>query len=436
MLISTTVIEVGVDVPERHRDARGERRAVRARAAPPAPGPHRPRRPPLDLRAVRRVGRATTSMPERGSTPWSGPPTGSSLPTRTSACAARGRCSTRGSRGCRTSSSARLAEDLRLVQRARPRAFALRRRRPGPRRAPRAPRRAPRALRGFDRLALPLVGRLPGATLAAVRVIAGVAKGARLGRGSARHPAGVGPSSRGPARRASAIGSCGARVPRSVRGDRGARDRGALAWRRPCRVRRQVPAGGRGHRPQPGATRLADRATVRRSEVLPLLRKGNGGSPFDVVFADPPYSLEGSDLDEVLAALTTGWLHEGWSVVLTRASESSMPVIPIHWVARRRLTLRRQPPHRLPGGPMGLTALCPGTFDPVTYGHLDIIGRTSSTFEQVVVGVLENPSKQPLFELEERVALLEEACADMAERPGGSRSGGCWWSSPGVRGPR
>lgn len=63
---------------------------------------------------------------------------------------------------------------------------------------------------------------------------------------------------------------------------------------------------------------------------------------------------------------------------------------------------------------MGLTALCPGTFDPVTYGHLDIIDRTSSTFEQVVVGVLENPSKQPLFALEERVALLEEACADMA----------------------
>jgi pantetheine-phosphate adenylyltransferase len=63
---------------------------------------------------------------------------------------------------------------------------------------------------------------------------------------------------------------------------------------------------------------------------------------------------------------------------------------------------------------MGLTALCPGTFDPVTYGHLDIIGRTSSTFEQVVVGVLENPSKQPLFGVVERVALLEEACADMA----------------------
>ena len=60
---------------------------------------------------------------------------------------------------------------------------------------------------------------------------------------------------------------------------------------------------------------------------------------------------------------------------------------------------------------MGLTALCPGTFDPVTNGHLDIIGRTSATFDVVVVGVLENPSKQPVFAVEERVSMLEEACS-------------------------
>ena len=62
---------------------------------------------------------------------------------------------------------------------------------------------------------------------------------------------------------------------------------------------------------------------------------------------------------------------------------------------------------------MGLTALCPGTFDPVTNGHLDIIGRASETFETVVVGALENPSKQPMFTLEERVAMLKEACSGM-----------------------
>jgi pantetheine-phosphate adenylyltransferase len=62
---------------------------------------------------------------------------------------------------------------------------------------------------------------------------------------------------------------------------------------------------------------------------------------------------------------------------------------------------------------MGLTAVCPGTFDPVTNGHLDIIGRTSTAFEAVIVGVLKNPSKQPLFTAELRVAMLEEACAGL-----------------------
>jgi pantetheine-phosphate adenylyltransferase len=61
---------------------------------------------------------------------------------------------------------------------------------------------------------------------------------------------------------------------------------------------------------------------------------------------------------------------------------------------------------------MGLTALCPGTFDPVTNGHLDVVGRAADLFESVIVAVLENPSKTPLFTLEERVDLLEEAVRD------------------------
>ncbi|HJR97669.1 MAG TPA: pantetheine-phosphate adenylyltransferase [Actinomycetota bacterium] len=63
---------------------------------------------------------------------------------------------------------------------------------------------------------------------------------------------------------------------------------------------------------------------------------------------------------------------------------------------------------------MGLTALCPGTFDPVTNGHLDIIDRASETFETVVVAVLENPAKRPMFAVEERIAMLEKVCADMS----------------------
>jgi pantetheine-phosphate adenylyltransferase len=59
------------------------------------------------------------------------------------------------------------------------------------------------------------------------------------------------------------------------------------------------------------------------------------------------------------------------------------------------------------------TACCPGTYDPVTNGHLDIVARAATVFDRVVVAVLINPGKQPLFSLEERVAMLKEATVAM-----------------------
>ena len=63
---------------------------------------------------------------------------------------------------------------------------------------------------------------------------------------------------------------------------------------------------------------------------------------------------------------------------------------------------------------MGLTALCAGTFDRVRNGHLDIIERAAARFDAVIVGVLDNPSKQPLFGVDERVQMLEEVTAGLA----------------------
>ncbi|SES66444.1 Phosphopantetheine adenylyltransferase [Natronincola peptidivorans] len=51
----------------------------------------------------------------------------------------------------------------------------------------------------------------------------------------------------------------------------------------------------------------------------------------------------------------------------------------------------------------------PGSFDPITNGHLDIIQRASKLFDKVIVAVLENPNKNPMFTLEERVKLIKEA---------------------------
>ena len=56
-------------------------------------------------------------------------------------------------------------------------------------------------------------------------------------------------------------------------------------------------------------------------------------------------------------------------------------------------------------------ALCPGSFDPVTNGHLDIIGRSCKLYDEVVVAVLINPTKQGLFSVPERMDLLREATA-------------------------
>ncbi|EER48181.1 phosphopantetheine adenylyltransferase [Actinobacillus minor NM305] len=55
-----------------------------------------------------------------------------------------------------------------------------------------------------------------------------------------------------------------------------------------------------------------------------------------------------------------------------------------------------------------------GTFDPITKGHLDIIQRAASLFDQVIVAIAKNPSKQPLFSLEERTALVSESCLHLS----------------------
>ncbi|MBM7572264.1 pantetheine-phosphate adenylyltransferase [Aquibacillus albus] len=59
-------------------------------------------------------------------------------------------------------------------------------------------------------------------------------------------------------------------------------------------------------------------------------------------------------------------------------------------------------------------AICPGSFDPVTNGHLDIIQRGAKVFDQVIVAVFNNQSKSPLFTVEERVQLLEDATKDLS----------------------
>ncbi len=57
----------------------------------------------------------------------------------------------------------------------------------------------------------------------------------------------------------------------------------------------------------------------------------------------------------------------------------------------------------------------PGTFDPVTLGHMDIIRRGAKLVDQLIIGVTTNPSKSPMFSLEERLAMVRRECAELGD---------------------
>lgn len=62
---------------------------------------------------------------------------------------------------------------------------------------------------------------------------------------------------------------------------------------------------------------------------------------------------------------------------------------------------------------MSVAVVCPGSFDPITLGHLDVVRRAAGRFDEVVIAVLENPRKQGLFTVAERIALIEAEVADL-----------------------
>ena len=147
---------------------------------------------------------------------------------------------------------------------------------------------------------------------------------------------------------------------------------------------------------------------------LPGAAGGAGaGRTYDLVLVDPPYGA----WPELAAAARRGLpaaARPRRRCSSSRPSARVEPELPLALVTSRRVRFRADYPLH----PM-ITAICPGTYDPVTLGHLDVIGRAAATFDRVVVGVVRDPHhKQTMFTVEERVAFLEEALAGPRQRQG------------------
>ena len=171
----------------------------------------------------------------------------------------------------------------------------------------------------------------------------------------------------------------------------------------------------------PGARLLGDR-------VERVLARGPGDHPpRDVVFADPPYAAPAAEVQRILAALRDrGWLAPGALVVVERATRSGPVAWPAGYTPERSrgygeatlwygLGAGAGPAAGSPpgGGVSVRRVVCPGSFDPVTNGHLDIISRAARLYDEVVVAVLRNPGKTALFTLDERLEMLREVTKEL-----------------------
>lgn len=158
-------------------------------------------------------------------------------------------------------------------------------------------------------------------------------------------------------------------------------------------------------------TGFVDRAVVVRGDVgRTLERMSADGRQFNLIFMDPPYRIAATELEGVLSRLEA-LLAPGGLVIVERGDTSEKSVEAEKGVTRRyggtvvtifereELTMK--------------VAVCPGSFDPVTTGHVDIIRRAANIFDHVVVAVGANMRKTPRLPAKERARLVEKVTGEM-----------------------
>jgi pantetheine-phosphate adenylyltransferase len=109
--------------------------------------------------------------------------------------------------------------------------------------------------------------------------------------------------------------------------------------------------------------------------------------------------------DEPIAGAPTS------DLLTTRASRTARPLRPLPDSATI-VSIIPESESQLPRPSRSVTAIYPGSFDPITNGHLDLIQRGSRLFDRLIVSVLRNDSKQPLFSAAERIEMLREVISE------------------------
>ena len=173
---------------------------------------------------------------------------------------------------------------------------------------------------------------------------------------------------------------------------------------------------------------LLGRAKIVRAEASAALRRLAGEGPrFDLVLVDPPYA-DAETRDQALRSLVASGLLAPRATVLVEAPRRSPPpaIAGLRVVDERRYGdtvlhrfeadgdgdgTQQQGARMSAGRSEQRLAVFPASFDPVTNGHLDLIHRAHAVFDQLVVAVALNVSKQGTFTVEERVEMLEAAVA-------------------------
>jgi pantetheine-phosphate adenylyltransferase/16S rRNA (guanine(966)-N(2))-methyltransferase RsmD len=157
--------------------------------------------------------------------------------------------------------------------------------------------------------------------------------------------------------------------------------------------------------------KVADRAEVVAGDVRRVLdRMLTDGRQFNLIFADPPYRIPATEVGGLMSRLGA-LLAPGGRVVIESGEAPAAGMVGKKGVTRRYggtyVTILERSEITM------IVAVCPGSFDPITTGHLDIIRRASKVFDHVVVAVGANLRKKSRLPAVERARLIEKVTAEM-----------------------